>query len=79
MNDNDLLQLIGGIRQKRRDMSIVPDYVPAIEVRRRCPDMTRQQLNERLNRLYYAGRIKVHRTLNDKLIEPIWQDRKNKD
>ncbi len=62
--DAELLKILKELRDKRRNNHIAPEFVPQNELPRR-----EQGWRNELNEAYKEGYIKVHRGINQNLIE----------
>lgn len=66
-----MIAIINEIIQNKINARIEPHYATYVEVQR-CAllsGFSKQDCDYQLNQLYLQGKIKVHRGINDKLIE----------
>lgn len=66
MNEK-VFDIIVGLRDKRRSSHLFPDYVPYAQLLQFGLD--KSGLQEELDKLILSGRIKIHRGINDNLLE----------
>lgn len=66
--DKELFKILKDLRNERRNRRIAPDYIPV----NMLPE--REGLRDALNGAYKEGYIKVHRGINQSLIELLKED-----
>ena len=66
--DSELFKTLKALRDDRRNRHIFPEFIPFNEIPKR------DDLREALNQAYKEGYIKVHRGINQNLIELVKED-----